>query len=261
MKIKFLGTGSGQTSLNRFHSSFLISSSNHNLLVDCGDGISKAILKQNVDFKSIDSILISHFHADHFSGLPSLLTQMKLSSRKNDLTIFVHSSEKDFLENFIFHSYLFKERITFNLKIISFNVETEIEVGENFYFFSKINSHLDKYKKYDSENKLGFTSLSSYFKDDEKSLIFSGDVGSESDLYLFNQKVDWFITETTHIKKENILALLEKSNPTKIILTHIGDDFEKLLNEFHQSLPNHLKSRIILAFDGFELNQYHSGCL
>lgn len=261
MKIKFLGTGSGQTSLNRFHSSFLISSSNHNLLVDCGDGISKAILKQNINFNSIDSILISHFHADHFPGLPSLLTQMKLSSRKNDLTIFVHSSEKDFLESFIFHSYLFKERMTFNLNIISFDEENEIKLSENFYFFSKLNSHLDKYKKYDSENKLGFTSLSFFFKDDENTLIYSGDIGNENDLYLFNQKVDWFITETTHIRKENILELLEKSDPAKVILTHIGDDFEKSLNKFHQSLPNHLKSRIILAFDGFELNQYHSGCL
>lgn len=261
MKIKFLGTGSGQTSLNRFHSSFLINSSNHNVLVDCGDGISKAILKQNVDSKSIDSILISHFHADHFSGLPSLLTQMKLSSRKNDLTIFVHSSEKDFLEIFIFHSYLFKERMTFNLKIIPFDAENEIKVSDKFYFISKINSHLEKYRQYDSENKLGFTSLSFYFKDDENSVIYSGDVGSENDLYLFNQKVDWFITETTHIKKNNILSLLEKSDPTKIILTHIGDDFEKPLEEFQQSLPNHLKYRIILAFDGFELNQYRSGCL
>lgn len=202
MKIKFLGTGSGQTSLNRFHSSLLITSSNHNLLVDCGDGIPKAILKQNINFNSIDSILISHFHADHFSGLPSLVTQMKLLSRKNDLTIFVNSSEKDFLEDFIFHSYLFKERMNFNLNIISFDEENEIKVSENFYFISKLNSHLEKYRKYDSENKLGFASLSFYFKDDENSLIYSGDVGSENDLYLFNQKVDWFITETTHIKKE-----------------------------------------------------------
>jgi len=261
MKIKFLGTGSGKTSLNRFHSSFLITSIKHNLLVDCGDGISKAMLNQNVDFNSIDFILISHFHADHFSGLPSLLTQMKLLSRKKDLIIFVHSSEKDFLEDFIFHSYLFRERITFNLKIISIDEENEITVSENFYFISKLNSHLDKYKQYDSNNRLGFVSMSFYFKDDANSLIYSGDIGSENDLYLFNQKVDWFITEITHIKKENILTLLEKSDPKEIILTHIGDDFEKLLSEFHQSLPNHLKFRVILAFDGFELNQYHSGCL
>ncbi len=255
MKIKFLGTSSAQTSLNRFHSSFLISSSNHNLLVDCGDGISKAILKQNIDFNSIDSILISHFHADHYSGLPSLITQMKLLSRKNDLTIFVHSSEKIFLEDLIFHSYLFRERMTFDLNVISFNEENEINADENFSFISKLNSHLDKYKKYDQQNKLGFASLSFLFKDDENSVIYSGDIGSENDLYLFNEKVDWFITEITHIKIENIFKLLGKIEPAKLILTHIGDDFEKPINDFHQSLPEHLKSRIIIAFDGLELNQ------
>ncbi len=254
MKIKFLGTGSAKTSLNRFHSSFLISSSDHNLLVDCGDGISKAILKQNIDFNSIDSILISHFHADHYSGLPSLITQMKLLSRKNDLTIFVHSSEKDFLKDLILHSYLFNERMNFNLNIVSFDEEKEVLLSNDFKFTSKLNSHLDKYKKYDQKNILCFTSLSFLFKDDENSIIFSGDIGSENDLYLFNEKVDWFITETTHLKINNIIKLLDKNQSTKLILTHIGDDFEKPINEFHQSLPEYLKSRIIIAFDGLEFN-------
>ena len=80
-------------------------------------------------------------------------------------------------------------------------------------------------------------------------------------MYLFNQKVDWFITETTHIKSENILSVLEKLNPNKIILTHIGDDFEKPLFEFHQNLPETLKTRIILAFEGLEINHYNSACL
>ncbi len=261
MKIKFLGTGSAQTSLNRFHSSFLISSSNHNLLVDCGDGISKAILKQNINFISIDSILISHFHADHYSGLPSLITQMKLLSRKNDLTIFIHSSEKDFLEDFIFHSYLFKERMTFNLIIVSFDEGKEVLLSDDLKFTSKFNSHLDKYKRASletsplREKELGFTSLSFLFKDDENSVNYSGDIGSQNDLYLFNEKVDWFITETTHIKSEELLGLINKLDPSKLILTHIGDDFEKPLFDFHQSLPEHLKSRIIIAFDGLELNQ------
>lgn len=261
MKIKFLGTGSAQTSLNRYHSSFLISSSNHNLLVDCGDGISKAILKQNINFNSIDSILLSHFHADHYSGLPSLITQMKLLSRKNDLIIFVHSSEKDFLEDFIFHSYLFKERMTFNLIILSFDEEKDVLLSNDFKFTSKLNSHFNKYKRASletlplREKELGFASLSFLFKDEENSIIFSGDVGSEYDLFLFNQKVDWFITETTHIKPEELLELINKLNPSKLILTHIGDDFEKPLTDFHQSLPEDLKSRIIIASDGLELNQ------
>lgn len=254
MKIKFLGTGSGKTSLNRYHSSLLISSSNYNLLVDCGDGISKVILTQNIDFNSIDSVLISHFHSDHFSGLPSLITQMKLSSRKNELGIFVHSSEKDFLEDFIFHSYIFKARMNFKLSIIPFNEEKEIKLSKDFSFYSKLNSHLDKYRKYNQKNKLGFASLSFLFKDDENSCIYSGDVGNENDLYLFDQKVDLFITETSHIKFENVLDLLGKLDPAKIILTHIGDDFEKSLSDSFLSLPENLKSFIISAYDGLELN-------
>ena len=255
MKIKFLGTGSGKTSLNRFHSSFLISSENYNLLVDCGDGISKAILAQNIDFNSINSVLLSHFHPDHFSGLPSLITQMKLLSRKKDLTIFVHSSEKDFLEDFIFHSYLFRERLGFNLNVNSFDEENIIEVNQEFRFVSKLNSHLAKYRKYDYKSKLGFVSLSFLFKDDENSCIYSGDVGDENDLYLFNHKVDWFIAETTHIQEKQLLRVLDTLDQSKLILTHIGEDYEILLKQFLQSLPENQKSRIILAFDGFVLEQ------
>jgi ribonuclease Z len=255
MKIKFLGTSSGKTSLNRFHSSFLISSENYNLLVDCGDGISKAILTQNIDFNSIDSVLFSHFHPDHFSGLPSIITQMKLSSRKNELKIFVHSSEKDFLEDFIFHSYLFRERLGFNLNVTSFDEENIIEVNQEFSFVSKLNSHLAKYRKYDYKSKLSFVSLSFLFKDDENSCIYSGDVGAEDDLYLFNHKVDWFIAETTHVQEKQLLRVLDTLGPSKLILTHIGDDYEILLKQFLHSLPENQKSRIILAFDGFVLEQ------
>jgi ribonuclease Z len=87
VNIIFLGTGSGKTSLKRHHSSLLISSQKHNLLVDCGDGISSALIKQNISFCSIGAILISHMHADHYSGLASLITQMKLVGRKETLTI------------------------------------------------------------------------------------------------------------------------------------------------------------------------------
>jgi ribonuclease BN (tRNA processing enzyme) len=105
-------------------------------------------------------------------------------------------------------------------------------------------------------DKLGFASLSFLFKDDENSLIYSGDIGNEKDLHLFDQKVDLFITEATHIKFDIVINVLEKLNPGKLILTHIGDNFEESLNQYLESLPEHLKSRIILAFDGLELNQF-----
>ncbi len=227
MKIKFLGTGSGLTSLKRFHSSFLISTKNKNTLVDCGDGVSRAILNQKVSFNSIDSILISHLHPDHYTGLPALITQMKLYNRKNLLSIFVHSSNTKFIEEFIFNSYLFKERLGFEIKIIPFDEEKIIRLNDDLSFTSKLNSHLDKYRTKELEHKLSFASLSFLFEDDKNSCIYTGDIGSEKDLSLFNKKVDWFITETTHIEFKNLPEVFDKLKPEKIILTHIADDFEQ----------------------------------
>jgi ribonuclease Z len=150
------------------------------MLVDCGDGISRAILNQNISFNSIDCILISHLHADHYAGLPSLLTQMKLTGRNKLLLLFVHTRDKDFIKEFILHSYLFKERMSFELRIIPIDDEREIKVTEKFNFTARLNSHLDKYKSASSStlpppdlDKLGFASLSFLFKDDENSLIYS----------------------------------------------------------------------------------------
>ena len=256
MKITFIGTGSGKTSLKRHHSSLLISSNKHNLLVDCGDGISSALLKQNISFSSIDSILISHLHPDHYSGLASLITQMKLVKRKKRLAIYVNSSLKSYLENLLLHSYLFKERLGFELNVISFDENDIIKVFKSFEFVSKHNSHLEKYKREIKKSEVSLVSLSFLFKDKNDSLIYTGDIGSGKDLFLFDEKSDWFITEISHINFEDILLLKEKSNFGKIILTHIDDELEKSIHKFIKSFQNKQKSNIIIAYDG--LNLHHS---
>jgi len=87
MKIIFPGTGSGFVSLKRNHASLILKESK-NILIDAGDGIVRALLFSNINPLDIDIIIISHFHPDHFSGLASLITQMKLGGRKRELQIF-----------------------------------------------------------------------------------------------------------------------------------------------------------------------------
>lgn len=253
MKIRFLGTGSAKTSLHRFHSSFLISITNHNLLVDCGDGVSSAILQQNISFASIDSIIISHLHADHYSGLASLITQMKLNQRTKRLSIFIHKSLKDFIEDYLLHSYLFMDRLGFELDIMPIEAEEEIRINESFTFISKLNSHLGKYLPKYKTDKLSFASLSFLFKEQNHSVFYSGDIGSTDDLKLFNDKIDWLITETSHIKLSELAAFLEKNNFNKVILTHIDDETEKLLEPSFKSLQKDKKQSIITASDGLIL--------
>lgn len=253
MKIRFIGTGSGKTSLKRHHSSILVSSNNYNLLVDCGDGTSFALIKQNINFNSIDAVLISHLHADHYSGLASLLTQMKLLNRKNLLTLFVHKSLVDYIKTYLLNSYLFTERLGFELKVIEVEEEKKISLTDLVNFIAKLNSHLDKYKPNAISKNVNLASLSFLFTDSESSFIYSADIGSRKDLYLFNAKVDWYILEISHVSFSELQELILKEIAGKIIITHLDDESEKALQKFLESLEMVSKPNISIAIDGFIL--------
>ena len=57
------------------------------LLIDCGEGTQVAMKEQGISAKPIDILCITHFHADHISGLPGLLLTMGNADRVEPLTI------------------------------------------------------------------------------------------------------------------------------------------------------------------------------
>ncbi len=57
------------------------------LLIDCGEGTQIAIQKQGWSFKQIDTILFTHYHADHISGLPGILLAMANADRRESVLL------------------------------------------------------------------------------------------------------------------------------------------------------------------------------
>ncbi len=248
-EIKFIGTGSGKISLNRFHSSFLIFTKKFNLLVDAGDGISKALLLQKIDFNSIDGILISHLHADHYTGLPSLIAQMKMINRTKDLTIFVNENLINFIEELINRSYIFLERLGFKIHFSGFNNDDVIHINDNFNFLPKQNSHLDEYVKYDKQNKLDFSCSSFLFKINKSDVFYTSDISGKEDLYLFRDfKIDCIISECTHVNLEDIILAFNQLKAKRLYLTHISDEVEGHLSKLKSSSTK--EDVIVAAFDG-----------
>ena len=68
MKMTFIGSGAAFTS-NNYHSNILIESNDKKLLIDCGSDARFALRDLGYSYKDIDSIYISHIHADHSGGL------------------------------------------------------------------------------------------------------------------------------------------------------------------------------------------------
>ncbi len=85
-----LGTGGTLPLPERFLSSLLVRSGGRLILIDCGEGTQVSLRRLGWGLKDIGTILITHFHADHISGLPGLLLTIGNSGRGGDepLTIF-----------------------------------------------------------------------------------------------------------------------------------------------------------------------------
>lgn len=255
MEIIFIGTCSGKASLKRFYSSLFFSSGNYNLLVDSGDGISRALLSNSININSINGILFTHLHPDHFSGLASLIVQMKMMVRQNSLEIFIHESLKTVIEDFLLKSYLIPDKMKFEIKYKVFKDNMQFNVSESISILPRKNSHLNDIEKYiESYPALSLYSGSFLFLIEDKKIIYTSDIGSDTDLLLFKEfNPDIFISEVSHIPIPSVLDRIKTTNPGKIYLIHYSDEDEPMLREILATLSIELRKKIILAEDGLSL--------
>lgn len=70
------GTGGTVPRLDRFLSCCYLRYNGCGMLIDCGEGTQLAVKKAGFSLGRINTILLTHFHADHCSGLPGLLLSM-----------------------------------------------------------------------------------------------------------------------------------------------------------------------------------------
>ena len=86
--VYFLGTGGSWPTIQRNVSSIAIKRGREVLLFDCGEGTQRQIQKSNLSYMQITKIFITHFHGDHFLGLPGLIQTMQLNDREQPLYIY-----------------------------------------------------------------------------------------------------------------------------------------------------------------------------
>jgi len=81
------GTGGMLPSDTRWLSCCWLESQGRAILIDCGEGTQIALKKQNLRLGNVDVLLITHFHADHVSGLPGLLLSLGNYGKTSPLLI------------------------------------------------------------------------------------------------------------------------------------------------------------------------------
>src|SRR6266540_2476760 len=87
LSVLFLGTAGSMPTVQRAPASLLIRRGGDRLLVDCGEGTQRQLLR-SVGLPDIEHVFLTHFHADHFLGLPGMMKTFGLRGRTVPLNVY-----------------------------------------------------------------------------------------------------------------------------------------------------------------------------
>lgn len=88
VKLVFLGCGDAFGSGGRLNTCFHVDAGSTRFLIDCGASSLVALHRHGLTTDDIDAILVTHFHGDHYGGLPFLFLEAAMRrKRERPLTV------------------------------------------------------------------------------------------------------------------------------------------------------------------------------
>ncbi len=246
MKLTIIGCGDAFCSGGRFHSCYLLDTSQGRLMLDCGANAPLAFKRAGQSVNAIDAIAISHCHGDHFGGLPFLFIERMFMERgPKPLEILGPPGiERRTAELFeAFYPSLLAARKEFEI------LYRELEPGRAHSWRGvSITAH-------EVEHFSGTPSLALAIGDGGKRFAFSGDstwcagvieAGRGADLYLI--ECSTFAKKTAvHLDYETLAGKFDEIGAKRYLLTHMS-------TEMLASAQKVDRERCILAGDGLALD-------
>ena len=242
MKLTIAGCGDAFGSGGRLNTCFYLETARATLLVDCGASAMPALKAQRLDPNSIDAIVLSHLHGDHFGGLPFFLLDAQfLARREKPLLIAGPPGAREridaLLEVFFPKSTGSKWRFPWRVEEITPGVEADV-LGHTVVTAQVI-------------HQSGAPSTALRLSDGARIFAYSGDTEWTDALIPIADGADLFICEcyafagklTGHLTWEILKARLPDLRAQRIMLTHMNPTMLSRLDEV-------MDDGVMLAGDG-----------
>ncbi len=88
LDVVFLGTSASAPTARRAPSALLVRRGGERLLFDCAEGTQRQLLRSSIGLVELDEVFLTHYHADHYLGLPGMMKTFALRGRETPMTIY-----------------------------------------------------------------------------------------------------------------------------------------------------------------------------
>jgi len=231
MQLQFVGCGDAFGSGGRFNTCFHVTGDRTNFLIDCGASSLIALKGLGIALNEIQAILVTHFHADHFGGLPFFMLESQFfSKRTQPLVVAGPPGLKDWYVRVMETSFpgSSKTKQKFDLELRELKPGQETEVAG-----LTVTPHLVKHGQPDGP----FFALRIAAED--RVVTYTGDTEWTDTLIPAAKDADLFVAEA-YFRDKSVplhldLATLERHLPEigakKVVLTHMSDDMLKQVDD------------------------------
>jgi len=272
LDVCLLGTGGLMPLPDRWLTALLLRHNGRLLLIDCGEGTQIPFKMAGWGFKSLDAILLTHYHADHCAGLPGLLLTLGNSGRDEPLMIAGPPGLKEVLTGLL----VVCPELPFEVRYLELEADKPSEIQLNSFKISSLpldhaipclaySVEINRRGKFLPEKARGLSIPQNYWKTLQKGesisldgrtispddvlgeprrgikLCYCTDTRPVSDLRHFIAKSDLFICEGMYGNDENLPKAIEKKHMTFTEAAELagdGDAGELWLTHYSPSLTN-----------------------
>jgi ribonuclease BN (tRNA processing enzyme) len=230
MRLTIIGSGDAFGSGGRHNTCFHLVAGERTVLIDCGASAPVALRARNVDLNSIDAVILSHLHGDHFGGIPFLMLDGQFLSRRERPLLFAGppgTAERINAALEVFYPNSTKTNYRFPWSV------TEIPVGAptDILGLNVVSAEVIHFS--------GAPSTALRISDGKKTLAYSGDTQWTDALLPVAAGADLFIVEcydydrelTGHLNWITIRQRLKDLAARRVMVTHMNPSMLARIDE------------------------------
>ncbi|MFW6287854.1 MAG: MBL fold metallo-hydrolase [bacterium] len=241
MKVTILGSRGAYPNKDEGCSGYLFQADGYNLLIDCGSGV-VSMLQNYIKLTELDSVIISHYHADHFSDISVLQHGIMIECMANNMekNLDIYGNQ----ENENYGELTYKNYTTG----MAYQEGNQLNLGPFRVNFLK------------TQHSSPCCAVQILYRD--KKIVYTADTAYFDQLVSFSENADLLLAECSlypgtdgqqmgHMNSTDNANLANNAGVNKLIISHLpnyGDN--RLLLE---DAKKHFSSAIELAKSGMEI--------